>query len=73
MRPYVVAAEVEPQAAPRAHALPNLGDITDEHGVALCGFPAERLTAVPGLAWEDVDHARRCRHCRKATRAGASA
>jgi hypothetical protein len=69
---YIVAAEVAPEdAAPYAHAVADIGDLTHLHGVALCGFPAEHLTSVPGLKWEDVEDGRRCMHClQESTTAG---
>jgi hypothetical protein len=63
--PYVVAAEVGPKAHPCAHAVPDIGDVTHLHGMALCGFPAEHLASVPGLRWEDVGLDRRCTHCQE--------
>jgi hypothetical protein len=62
VRQYIVATETGP-AALRAHALADLGEMTHRYSVAVCGFPAERLTIVPGLSWDGVEPEYRCKHC----------
>ena len=61
----VVAAEVGGQASPCAHAVPALGPSTSTYGTALCGFPADQLTVVPGLRWEQIEVESRCRYCQQ--------
>ena len=64
MSTIVVAADTDSEARLLAHALPDLGEVT-HHGTALCGIPAEYLTIVPGMAWEQVAPASRCQHCQQ--------
>ena len=65
-RRYVVAAEMEPAGAPRAHAVGDIGRMTAQHGIALCGLPAEELVIVPDLAWQQLEESSRCRLCQEA-------
>jgi hypothetical protein len=60
-RSFVVGAEE--LVEPRAHAVLDLGEQTVEKSVALCGFPADHLTIVRVLAWEDVAADVRCAFC----------
>lgn len=42
------------EATMTAHALGNLREFTRRFGMAACGLPAEYLTLVPELPWEEV-------------------
>ena len=65
MRVMHVAAELGATADPCAHAVPDIGPTTTVHGTSLCGFPADKLTLVPGLSWDAVGVDSRCRFCQE--------
>jgi hypothetical protein len=50
------------QADPRAHIVSDIGGAT-VLGVALCGYPAQALTLVRDVDWDEVDRRYRCAFC----------
>jgi hypothetical protein len=52
------------------HALVDPGQAT-HLGVALCGIPAQYLTIVPDLAWDEAEASSRWERCQQEWPAGA--